>query len=447
MGRTEPTVVKPPQFFRRHVRSKQARATVNKSVPDILKSCPRARRGIDAAELIVDPPRSAEAQACAPSGASTTNSKSKAKPKGSKRRTEQTDDEPRGHVTKTDGSDNTSNAPLHIRLQAADTLEAAALLAQASATSSSPAAKQSRIAILNMASPLRPGGGLFNGATSQEESLCMRTTLYPSLQESFYRLPEIGGIYTPDVLVFRHWNDEARDLDKKDRFFVDVISAGMLRFPDLDGGADGDGAEGTPKRYAYPRDRELVISKMRAVLRIARAKGVGRLVLGAWGCGAYGNPVGEIARAWQTALRGGGGKKRTGASESWGSLEEVVFAVKDGRTADEFAACFSPRLVVEELRRNTASDDNATDDDGGRSAVVNEMRGKIAELEAQMCQSRVPGLKARTEAILAGLKSQLADMTGPGASNGSSGDEEESEEDRDQYDLSDAPEDGSDDGL
>ncbi|KAK8195828.1 hypothetical protein BKA81DRAFT_322726 [Phyllosticta paracitricarpa] len=400
MGRTEPTIVKPPQSFRRHVRSKQARATVNKSVPEILRSCPRARRGIDAAELIVDPPP-----------------------------------QHRGHVTKTDGSHHAmSNAPPHIRLQAADTLEAATLLV------SSPTAKQSRIAVLNMASPLRPGGGLFNGATSQEESLCMRTTLYPSLQEAFYRLPEVGAVYTPDVLVFRHWDEEARDLDKRDRFFVDVISAGMLRFPDLDGGDDDDDEEDAPKRYAYPRDRELVIGKMRAVLRIARAKGIGKLVLGAWGCGAYGNPVGEIARAWQTVLRGGEGKRRANASESWGPLE-VVFAIKDRRMADEFAACFSPRLVVEDSPscRNTAATarhDMTCDD--GKSAAVNEMRQKIAEIEAQMTQSRNPGLKARMETILAGLKGQLGELVGPDGDDDDDVDEEASIDD--ENDVSDGQE-------
>ncbi|KAK7509814.1 uncharacterized protein IWZ02DRAFT_383704 [Phyllosticta citriasiana] len=390
MGRTEPTIVKPPQSFRRHVRSKQARATVNKSVPEILRSCPRARRGIDAAELIVDPP---------PQVASH-------------------------HAM--------SNAPPHIRLQAADTLEAATLLV------SSPTAKQSRIAVLNMASPLRPGGGLFNGATSQEESLCMRTTLYPSLQEAFYRLPEVGAVYTPDVLVFRHWDEEARDLDKRDRFFVDVISAGMLRFPDLDGGGDDDDdEEDAPKRYAYPRDRELVIGKMRAVLRIARAKGIGKLVLGAWGCGAYGNPVGEIARAWQTVLRGGEGKRIANASESWGPLE-VVFAIKDRRMADEFAACFSPRLVVEDspsCRNTAATARHGITCDDGKSAAVNEMRQKIAEIEAQMTQSRNPGLKARMETILAGLKSQLGELVGPDGDDDDDVDEEGSIDD--ENDVSD----------
>jgi hypothetical protein len=86
-----------------------------------------------------------------------------------------------------------------------------------------------------MASPIRPGGGFLDGANSQEEFLCARTTLFPSLWDSFYRLPEIGGIYTPDVLVFRDSTPEANDLTKRDRYFLDVVSAGMFRFPDSRG--------------------------------------------------------------------------------------------------------------------------------------------------------------------------------------------------------------------
>ena len=87
-----------------------------------------------------------------------------------------------------------------------------------------------------MASPLRPGGGVLTGATSQEEFLCARTTLLPSLRESFYRLPEIGAVFTHDVLVFRGSGslaDAGQELGPGERFWVDVVSAGMLRFPEL----------------------------------------------------------------------------------------------------------------------------------------------------------------------------------------------------------------------
>lgn len=282
----------------RHTRAKHAKDIIIREVPAILKSNARAHRGIDAAELIVDP------------------------------------------ALPSDGvpSSTTTGSPPRIGLWVADTLAAAHRL-----TIPDPDTPHHhpRVAILNMASPLRPGGGVLTGATSQEEWLCSRTTLYPSLKEEFYRLPEIGGIYTPDVLVFRQWDSEATELPKKDWFFVDVVSAAMLRFPDLEAGEEGG--------YAEQKDRELVVGKMRAVMRILRSKGAEKVVLGAWGCGGYGNPVGEIAGAWRRVLlgrKGKGGDGMTGG-ESWDGLE-VVFAVKDAKMAASFAESFGPGIEVEE---------------------------------------------------------------------------------------------------
>jgi uncharacterized protein (TIGR02452 family) len=175
---------------------------------------------------------------------------------------------------------------------------------------------------------------VLSGATSQEEWLCARTTLYPSLREEFYRLPEVGGVYTSDVLVFRRWDNAATELPKNEWFFVDVISASMIRLPDVDG-------EGDEMRYAEEKDRELAVRKMKAVLRMAAAKGVSKLVLGAWGCGAYGNPVGEVARGWRSILLGSrrSGKLGHKAKETWDGLE-IVFAIKDEKMARRFEDLF-----------------------------------------------------------------------------------------------------------
>ncbi|KAJ3570110.1 hypothetical protein NPX13_g5840 [Xylaria arbuscula] len=63
MGRTEPTVVKPPAAFRRDARAKRARTVINKVIPALLSAHPRARRGIERSELIVDPPRLSQVKA------------------------------------------------------------------------------------------------------------------------------------------------------------------------------------------------------------------------------------------------------------------------------------------------------------------------------------------------------------------------------------------------
>lgn len=402
MGRTEPTIVKRPQGFRRDARAKHARATINSAIPTLLSAYPRARRGVDASELIVDP---APLDASRPDAKSKPKSRSRGKGKA-RTRDEDSDDNAGVKIgaNKVTAAQLPEKPPMQLHLQIADTLEAAARL------SSTGSNKQAKVAVLNMASPLRPGGGVLNGATSQEEWLCLRTTLYPSLRDEFYRLPEVSAIYTPDVLVFRRSDDEATDLDKKDRFFIDVVSAGMLRFPDV------EGEEGEEKKYNNGKDRDLVMQKMRAVMRILRMKGADKVVLGAWGCGAYGNPVGEIARAWKKVLLGTESKKKAKSSsnnstggEGWDGLE-VVFAIKDGRMARQFASFFGPGLSYEEPLEG-ARQDSVVEDDGTRAAIE-EMSAKIAELETQMTQARIPDLKTRLGAVLEGLKRELVTLTG-----------------------------------
>lgn len=66
------------------------------------------------------------------------------------------------------------------------------------------------------------------------------------------------------------------------------------------------------------RSAELLQSRIRRILAIARAHGYATLVLGAWGCGTYGNNPARIAAIFHAALR-----------EQAGAFEEVVFAVTD----------------------------------------------------------------------------------------------------------------------
>ncbi|RFU77693.1 tigr02452 family [Trichoderma arundinaceum] len=205
-----------------------------------------------------------------------------------------------------------------------------------------------------MASPLRPGGGVLTGATSQEEWLCSRTTLYPSLREEFYRLPEVGAIYTPDVLVCKMWDSEASDLKPADQFFIDVITAAMLRLPDVERNQDGEAM------YSEQKDRDTVLRKMRCVMRILKSQRVNRVVLGAWGCGAYGNPVEEIATAWRRVLLGPKSKK-VDRGEVYDDLE-VVFAIKDEAMAKKFARIFGPEAVF--------SDDDDNGENGGETIEV-----------------------------------------------------------------------------
>lgn len=83
-----------------------------------------------------------------------------------------------------------------------------------------------------------------------------------------------------------------------------------------------EGDQGEFGRYQDPETRALMKEKMRVVLRVAARHGHRVLVLGALGCGAFGNPRGEVVACWKEVLveeeefRGG-----------W--WEKVVFAVME----------------------------------------------------------------------------------------------------------------------
>ncbi|KAK2048378.1 hypothetical protein LZ31DRAFT_550416 [Colletotrichum somersetense] len=370
MGRTHPSVGQPPAAFRKAARAKQAKVTLNQLIPSLLPTHPRARRGIDTAELIIDP---------------------KPIPK----------QPPSSNQTTCDALN--TGSPLRIRLQVADTLAAAHALVVEKSTPDRPADlsnKETRVAILNMASPLTPGGGFVNGASSQEESLCMRTTLLPSLKDEYYRLPELGAIYTPDVMVFRD-NYSSNVLEKKERWFVDCISAAMLRNPET----ERDETSGF-SHYVHEKDRQLVLDKIKVVLRVCQMKGIRKIVLGTWGCGAYGNPVAEVAKAWRKALipRNDTKGKKKENKETWGGIEDVVFAIKDHGMADAFEEAFGKGIERDELDNVEDAEDSEPDMDVRNKL---ELQARIDELKQRIEATPNLQLKKSLNSILTGLVGQL----------------------------------------
>lgn len=272
-------------------RATLAKETINHLVPSVLSSNPRAQEGVQNSQLF-------RGRTDLPKLISNDHGQTQ---------------------LETTTTTTASNPPLPVRLVQSDTLDAAQELHFQH--------PKARIAVLNMASPLQPGGGVLRGAKAQEESLCMRSTLYPSLRPEWYRHPRDAVIYTPDVLVFR--SAEMKMLEAKDRFYVDVISCAAPRHPEVSGGKDGS----TSVRYADAEDEEMMSLKVKFIMRAAAKMGVTHLVLGALGCGAYRNPIGQVANIMRKCLVGKGSGRP--AEEDWrgAGIEQVVFAILDNSPA------------------------------------------------------------------------------------------------------------------
>lgn len=212
-----------------------------------------------------------------------------------------------------------------------DTFDAA-ISTMASDDSNTASNPPSRPAVLNLASDTSPGGGWLNGSMAQEEALCYRSSLSLSLHKKYYPWDALQGVYTRDVVIVRSSTEDGHKLVAPDAPanklpVVSVLSVAAVRRPDLsDGQVLSSGAK--RKLFAKKEDRDLTKSKMVLALRMAASRGHDRLVLGALGCGAFKNPVEEVAECWkevfeQQEFKGG-----------W--WKEVYFAVLDSKNEGNF---------------------------------------------------------------------------------------------------------------
>ncbi|KAL8994200.1 MAG: hypothetical protein Q9188_007135 [Gyalolechia gomerana] len=204
-----------------------------------------------------------------------------------------------------------------IRVINIDTLDAAIRLSSLT-TSTVTGSPQPPVLVLNMANAEHGGGGWLKGAMAQEEALCYRSSLSFTLKRRFYPMPDRAVIYSPTVVILRESLAKGHrllDLTHPEKLpVVSVVSVAAVRDPSVERRLD-DGEE----IYRNGDERDVMRSKIRMTLRVAAAKGHRKLVLGALGCGAFGNPKSEVARLWKDVL--------TEAEFSGGWWEHIIFAV------------------------------------------------------------------------------------------------------------------------
>lgn len=173
-------------------------------------------------------------------------------------------------------------------------------------------AEGKEVVILNFASARNQGGGFLSGAIAQEEDLCRASGLYACLKNKpvFYNenilkddtLYTDNVIYSPNVPFFR----DVYGLFLEDPFTLSVVSAPA---PNV--------------RAMTEPDEEIVRNTIRnraqKVLEIAAKHDHKTIVLGAWGCGAFGNDARMVAQTFMDLLK------------EIPVFEHVCFAVYDTR--------------------------------------------------------------------------------------------------------------------
>ena len=220
--------------------------------------------------------------------------------------------------------------------------------------------------VMNFANAYHPGGGFLEGCNAQEECLCRESTLYKSIgsaeaakmydynkqlhspAESDYML------ISPHVCVFR---------DVKDNFLPEPFMTSVVTVPALN-----------LRRQArhIPMDEVDRIMKHRieCMLAVAANYGYRDLVLGAWGCGAFGHDPYRVAGYFREVLIDKG---------YMGFFDGIIFGIMDdGRTNNYLAfihtlgdcAHLFDLKRAEPVSGNAADADDAAND---RVAVVDEI--------------------------------------------------------------------------
>jgi len=182
------------------------------------------------------------------------------------------------------------------------------------------------VACLVFASAKNPGGGFRTGAQAQEESIARASALHACLESvpEFYAFHREQHdlrysdrvIYSPAVPVFR--DDQGALLE--DPYPVSFLTCAAPNLSAILRDQPGDAG-------TVP---DVLAARAGRVLRIAAACGHRTVVLGAWGCGVFGNDPATVAAAFADQVA------RTG-----GWFDRIVFPVYDRRPGTPAHAAFA----------------------------------------------------------------------------------------------------------
>lgn len=169
-----------------------------------------------------------------------------------------------------------------------------------------------RTAILNFADALEPGGMVLQGENTQEECICRCSNLYECLisgvvYSEYYQYNASlnnGGIasnriiYSEDVTIFK--DEDYNLLDEP--FKVDVI---------------------TCPAPIMCRDIDIWVERIECILVSAVMRNCNTIILGAFGCGAFGNSPHLVADCFKKVL------------QKYSIIEDVIFAIRPTSTDDK----------------------------------------------------------------------------------------------------------------
>ena len=186
--------------------------------------------------------------------------------------------------------------------------------------------------VFNFASAKNPGGGFLWGSPAQEETIARASALYPSLVKhaEYYEMNKQSEkdssafyldytIYSPKVPIFR--NDACEFLDEP--YCVSVITSPAPKRNKIEQDIDHFKLDMSIEDMEVRLEATLT-SRLMHVLNVMVDNEHSTIILGAWGCGAFGNDPEMVTRVFKKCLT------------AMPYFDNIVFAIYDSADSKVF---------------------------------------------------------------------------------------------------------------
>lgn len=154
------------------------------------------------------------------------------------------------------------------------------------------------VLVLNFANPFNPGGGVRRGAEAQEEDLCRKSSLLLSLEsdsaKAYYNYHrQLRSPYSSDAIILSPKVQIIKDANQKLLPSPVTVAVLTCAAPMLQNGLHNL----TQEQY-----HSLMARRIDGILSVAAHLGYRVLVLGAFGCGAFGNDPNIVSELFRNSL-------------------------------------------------------------------------------------------------------------------------------------------------
>jgi uncharacterized protein (TIGR02452 family) len=189
---------------------------------------------------------------------------------------------------------------------------------------------KSKVAILNFASGLKPGGGFLKGSGAQEETICRASGFFPIIfyQDELFNYHHQVENYFSDALLFAPEVPFIfkSEIERADPFFIcSIISSAAVCYKKLD-----------QNNETKKKAKEIMKERIRKIIYLAIEQDIEILALGAFGCGNYLNDAQDITTNFKELLI---------AENLNDYFEQIIFPIFPHKNHD-FIGYFSKTLEI-----------------------------------------------------------------------------------------------------